>query len=361
MWIRLGRGIQRQWKAFGVWRYIVPVELLVLVAVVGYGVGANELVLLFFVVFGAAVALVTAMWTRTATTSQQAQIDRQAGDIAFLAEVARREQAQQPAPVVEALDPAGAGPSFTYVRPLRVVPDRDRVVASGVAGMANSEARPKEGEGWGTLFAKMWDEDNAKVQADLPTYAAKLGDWVDSMSDYLTAAYQLVRVPLRFRNAGGATLEDGRVVLSLPVPLSAAEEAYPPGDPPEKPHRRFDRLGGILRTAYQPILPHLDFAGAHGNVQGPYADVGATEVTYTVEQLLHGLWDDAVDGAELQIAVPEDGDFPIVWQVYARNMREPTTGTITVHVRTDPPNSVLAITELAMLMELHRGGEEEAG
>jgi len=303
------------WRSFGVWRTILPIELLTGAALVGIAAGQVQAVLTLFAIIAGLAAVYGVLVQRTQGQAQQAQLDRQAEDIAYLAEVARRQQGQQPSPLVEMLALTGeAGPALEIVRAPQVIPDRLAIVAGALEQLREASKplpRVRVQDAFGRLIAG--DED--RYQQDLSEYEQRLHRWVERMAIHLESHYCTVRVPLRFRIAGAATLEDAEVVFSLPAPLKVTEESELAGDPTRPPRRMFDSatLTALSSLMRPPYIPDIGTIPAASNIQGPWAEDAGRHATYRLDQLLHGRWDDDCD--PLLLSVPEDGEYVIGWEI----------------------------------------------
>lgn len=90
---------------------------------------------------------------------------------------------------------------------------------------------------------------------------------------------------------------------------------------------------GMDLSRLTPPVPHIDFPDIRrpGNVSGPEIGNGSVLVTYTVQELLHNTIETTEDDP-IVISFLQPGKWTIPYEIHARNLPTPESGTLTIEV-----------------------------
>lgn len=325
---------------------------LVLVALVLWVAGLGAEAGFFLIVLAAATSLLQlfrqfadAHEQRRRDDVQKAQLEAQAQDLRRLADIAERsQQAQhqhQPAPVLEAVDRRtnGTGDHLSLVRPPMPIVDRDAIVRSHMArlreGMAPGSRPLEYANELMASIAKMSTVDDSAYRKELDEYAVDLTAWLDEVTSALARQYEVIQVPLKVRNVGGAPLQKAEIVVRLPTGVSPGEEPSLPGGPPTPPKRRsaLEALSARIPNLYTPLTDFTASSVGVRVIDGPFFSDDGSEAIWELTELLHQRAID-IDGDDVLWIAAEDGEYELEWEIHATNMETPVPGVLRLTIHT---------------------------
>jgi hypothetical protein len=321
---------------------------LVLAAVVLWIGGFGDATSFFLIVLAAATSVVQLFRQVGDSAAQRDQLDRQGQDIRRLADIAQRTQeaqlAHQPAATLNALDlrTNTAGDHLSITRPRTPIVEHAGIVRAEIARLRPPPAPPELGKTSAHLMlaaiAKMQFVNEGEYQKRVAEHEAELSTWLDEVAAALARQHELVQVPLRIGNEGGAPLENGEVTLRLPPGLSPGEEPSMPDGPPRPPKRQ-DSLGGLginldafYRNTPLDFLPGVTVGSR--KLEGPFPSESGERVRYLFPRLLHQRSIDATGDDTLWVEAPSDGEYEIQWQIHASNQASPVEGILRLSLST---------------------------
>lgn len=332
------------------WRAIRPglpwlaALTLVLIAIILWVTGFDQQTSYFLIVLAAAASLLQLLTQRGQSEAQRSELEQHGRDLRRLADIAQAQAAARPAPTLNAVDPrtSEAGDHITRQRPPLPVIQQAAITEKQ---METLRPVPENVVGEGALdpmiiaIRKMQSVNEAEYQKQLGRYERDLTAWLVEVEAALARQHEIVRVPLRIENSGGASLERAVIEISLPAGVTATDLPTMPDGPPPPP-KRLSNIGGLSRTvdALMRARPGLDWSGTTVGsriLEGPDASDDLRTVRYTLSELLHTHSIDAAGDDALWLHVPSDDDYELGWQIHAPALTVPVPGSIHLTVETD--------------------------
>jgi hypothetical protein len=268
-------------------------------------------------------------------------------------------------PQLEVALDAGTGPMRERIEVLRKTPIRPidaTAIVRDNEELARQSITPRPAprrDTWGLMpeFSEIepYDASLRRFESDLSEYTGELHRWLQAYERLRWPTSSFLEAWLRLHNAGDGPADDVRVEVIVPSGLILVERAPTVPRPPTIPE--FERRS---RLHLEPIDLGQHLANrepgpeeARGSIAGPSwrRDGDVQIATFSIGVIPHGATE--LSAFPIRCIASKAGTYELRWKLYASNLSQRTTGTITIHARPQLKESGPART----LGDLLRSGE----